>query len=169
MNGGQQKTVAPGYAVRNAENVAPGNECRDTSRNVCREAEAANCRSPSQCEVDEPSSRRTAVAGCFRGNRHLLGRGIDAPPEARLTAISLLHAFCVVGMGLVPLPVGDQRSEPRARQQVARGVAVAFGAAVIERGIDHSAIEQGCRQGAPCSPGARLPASVSSCSCPRSH
>ena len=60
--------------------------------------------------------------------------------------MSLAQAGCVLGMRLVPLPVGDEGGERRARQQMARGVAVALRASAIEGEVDHAAIEQGRRQ-----------------------
>jgi hypothetical protein len=86
--------------------------------------------------------------------------------EAGLMAMALPQAFCVVGMGLVPLPVGDERGEPAHDScGVRHGRSVSIGR--DRAGNRSSGDRAGMLPAALCPPDA-LPASASSSNCHRS-
>jgi predicted lactoylglutathione lyase len=72
---------------------------------------------------------------------------VDQAPEAMLLAVSMLQIGNIGVMGSSAAEFSDVGSERIAFGKVSRRVLVAAGASAIEREVDHSAQEGGCREG----------------------
>lgn len=71
----------------------------------------------------------------------------DAAPECGFTRVQFAEFFYERGMGRVGPVIADLTVRYTAFSKMGRSIAIAFGAAVLQRIKDHGAASKGCRQG----------------------